>query len=1502
MNQSILLDINTPTQDMTEHLELKRLLAQRTEELRLSEERFKQLLNYSPTVVYTINVNPEYLVTFISDNISTLLGYKSSNFAENGKFWLEHIHPEDKQRVLRQKELTFVKIDTTIEYRILHSENKNYVWVKDNARIIRDEQGNIKQIIGSFYHVNNCRKAAYFEKDNESRFQLALRNFPLTVFSQNKNLRYTWLYSSFFRDNLVLGKKDADIFDQEDGKKLTAIKQEVLEKGEGIRQEISLKINGVEKYFDVNYEPMYNDQGEIIGITGAEIDISARMKAEKVILELNEQVQTRAKELEIAYDVLAETESFLDQVINSIDDPIFVKDKQHRWRFFNQSFCQLIGKSPEEILGKSDYDYFPREQANIFWEKDDVVLTTGVVNENEEYLTDTQGNLHFISTKKTRFFDSNNNPYIVSVIRDLTERKKTEEALERSQARFERIATNSPGVIFQVIQNLDGGKKLTYISDRCEEILELTAKQLQRNLNFVKGYIHPEDLPNIDLSMRICSRELQSFDEEWRYITPGGKLKWIEGIAEAEKTENGEIIWDGILLDITERKQSEEKLLEQLSLQSLRLDISNFLTKNTNLQSGLQLCTDALVKNLDIAFARIWLYNEQNNVLELQANSGRDTRLNEKYSIIEMGQYQVGKIAQSRCSIVNNCFREDKISPFQHWTKRKKMMAFAFAGYPILLGDKLIGVIGIFATYNFSETIIKEIELISNLIAWEIEKQSQQEELQKLALIIENSKDFIGISDLAGNLTYFNPAGCKALGISFEGIPNTKIMDFLPESQYELINNEVIPEVMTQGQWRGESQLRHFQTNELIDVDIMSFLVKNPQTNQPVGMATVQRDIRERKKRDLYLTTLVEIQRLLLADQGKNDLEKYIFDLIGTTFNISRIVLLENDPNSEEDLGRKINYQWCAEGLLPIDENIYNLASLNKNFSHILSLLKKGEIFTGIVSEMSEPERSFFVRLGAKKIITFPVIIRGRLWGIFNIQDCENHTQWSQLEIKFLTTTVNAIAMAKERQLNQAQLQKQLTAIETVKEGISIKNNEAKYLYANPAYLEIFGYDNLEQILGKDWHDDYDSNDVERLQNELSLSVKQTGKYQGEWRAKKQNGSKFIAEFTITMINDGSVVCIVRDITQRKQAEKALRESEERYRQIVETALEGIWVIDANANTTYVNPQLSKMLGYQEVEMIDKSLYDFMNQNAYEQALINMERRSHGIAENHDFCFTRKDGSQLWTMLSTAPLFGDQGEFKGALAMITDITEKKQAEEDLRLALEKEKELNQLKTQFIDIASHEFRTPLTIILGSSEFLLNKYHKLPEEKKFQHLNNIQSGGKRMKSLIDDILAISRADSGNIKPDLSLVHIPSFCHDLIEELQVGILEEHHLQFVMDNLPSDNIWLDEKILHHILSNLLSNAAKYSPQLSTIDLLINEENNQLIFQVKDRGIGIPESDQPYLFQSFHRASNVGKISGTGLGLNIVKKYVEIHGGNITFESEVGLGTTFTVTIPINN
>jgi PAS domain S-box-containing protein len=427
-------------------------------------------------------------------------------------------------------------------------------------------------------------------------------------------------------------------------------------------------------------------------------------------------------------------------------------------------------------------------------------------------------------------------------------------------------------------------------------------------------------------------------------------------------------------------------------------------------------------------------------------------------------------------------------------------------------------------------------------------------------------------------------------------------------------------------------------------------------------------------------------------------------------------------------------------------------------------------------------------------------------------------------------------------------------------------------------------------------------------------------------------------------LHDLQLIRIATHITsiaiERKQAEQTLRQSEAQYRQIVNTAQEGIWVLDAQAKTSYVNQRMTEMLGYTVEEMLGHSMFDFIDHADHSLAVQNFERCKQGRHEQHDFRFKCKDGSELWTIISTSRMLTEKGEFMGHLRMITDITkrkhaeealkrthdelerrveertielakaneelqleisERKRAEEEVHRMLKKEKELGELKSRFISIASHEFRTPLSTILFSAGLLEKYSYKWPEPRKMEHLDRIQAAVNNMTQLLNDVLLIGKAEAAKLEFNPAPVDLEDFCRLLVEEMQLSAGSEHHINFVCQGECTSRC-MDEKLLQHIFRNLLSNAIKYSPEGGEIFYELSYQSQEVIFQVRDQGIGIPLGDQQRLFESFYRAKNVGNISGTGLGLAIVKNCVDLHNGKISVISELGVGTTFILSFPLNN
>jgi len=246
-----------------------------------------------------------------------------------------------------------------------------------------------------------------------------------------------------------------------------------------------------------------------------------------------------------------------------------------------------------------------------------------------------------------------------------------------------------------------------------------------------------------------------------------------------------------------------------------------------------------------------------------------------------------------------------------------------------------------------------------------------------------------------------------------------------------------------------------------------------------------------------------------------------------------------------------------------------------------------------------------------------------------------------------------------------------------------------------------------------------------------------------------------------------------------------------------------------------------------------------------------------------------------------------------------EIIKQKESEHKVKTALEKEKELNELKTRFISTASHEFRTPLTTIYSSVQ-LLEKYGKTWDEEMYDNqFKRIKEYVKYMTKIMDDVLTISRADAGKIKFEPHKLDLKKFCETLSNDIKVMLLKNQSLKFSYKPKRKE-FNLDEKLLKYSLLNLLSNAIKYSPSGGKITFNVYFEKNIIVFEVEDQGIGIPEKDQKFLFDPFHRAQNVNEINGTGLGMSIVKRSVEMHGGSISFNSKENHGSKFLIQIPI--
>lgn len=239
------------------------------------------------------------------------------------------------------------------------------------------------------------------------------------------------------------------------------------------------------------------------------------------------------------------------------------------------------------------------------------------------------------------------------------------------------------------------------------------------------------------------------------------------------------------------------------------------------------------------------------------------------------------------------------------------------------------------------------------------------------------------------------------------------------------------------------------------------------------------------------------------------------------------------------------------------------------------------------------------------------------------------------------------------------------------------------------------------------------------------------------------------------------------------------------------------------------------------------------------------------------------------------------------------------SKKQVELTLQKEKYLNQIRSQFVSMISHDFRTPLTTIQGFSSLFKASLGDLSESQQIYFLDKIEMAVDQLLEMLDRVLLVSRAENQALVSNPQVIDLQTFCLGLLEDLQVSCQKTHELRFLGAD-SSCHVTLDPKLLRTILDNLLSNAIKYSPQGGTVWLILDCQPEVIRLEVKDSGIGIPVENQTHLFEDFYRANNIENIPGTGLGLAIVKKCVEAHQGTIEVQSQEGQGTSFVVTLPV--
>lgn len=485
-------------------------------------------------------------------------------------------------------------------------------------------------------------------------------------------------------------------------------------------------------------------------------------------------------------------------------------------------------------------------------------------------------------------------------------------------------------------------------------------------------------------------------------------------------------------------------------------------------------------------------------------------------------------------------------------------------------------------------------------------------------------------------------------------------------------------------------------------------------------------------------------------------------------------------------------------------------------------------------------------------------------------------------------------------------------------EGIILVNGDGVIIMANIRMVKLFGYEKNE-LIGEHlsilipkssrknhkghFNSYFKSPKVRVMGRGVTLS--------GE----KKNGDVFSVEISLNFFKSNGemyAIALITDISDRKKAEdkiielneklehrvkertKQLTKSEQLYSAIAQNFPDGtINVLDKNLNYVFVEGKELFKMGITSETLIGTRYTERLPKEIAGQVAEYLNRVFSGNSVT--FELELEDNHYI---LDAVPLPNENETIEQVLVIEKNVTQNKRAENEMKKTLKNERELNRMKSRFVSMASHEFRTPLGTILSSASLIPKYTNKNQQPERNKHIVKIKSSVHNLTSILNDFLSLEKLEAGKINCVLEHVNIEDFCSLVIDDLQ-GLLKPGQEINYAHSGDRNVVFLDKQLIGNSLLNLLSNSIKYSEENQTIDLSTSLKKNILIIDICDKGIGIPKGEQKHLFERFFRAENATNIQGTGLGLNITKKYINLMNGSIKVDSKEGVGTKVSITLP---